>query len=603
MRSPKLVASALSLMAPLGLSRLAAVADAAPSQPLAPVGSVPSPPAGSVPNGQLPNGTPIQLSVVLRSSDAGGLEATARAVSTPGSSQYRHYLTPAQVQQRFGPPAGVTAAVDAYLSSHGLTLGPTVADGLVITATGTAGTVSGALHTGIMTYRERSGRITYRNTAQPQLPSAIAPQVAVVTGLDNSAQLQPHVKLPSSQPGSPATLPGSGTPAPRAVFGAATPCPAASNAGSAFTGYTADQLASSYGFASSYQSGLFGRGVTVALFELVGYSRQDLSQFERCYGIRTSVKTRKVSGGARIGSETIESELDIEGVVSLAPKAKVLVYEAPNSDSGVVAAYGAIASDNRAQVVSTSWGTCEPQSLSLISAENTAFEEMAAQGQSVVAAAGDSGSEDCLGTGGSSSLKVDDPGSQPWVTGVGGTDLTSAGFPPVEAVWNDGTGAGGGGISQFWQMPSWQAAPGVRNAYSTGAICGVVLTDCREVPDVAASASANNGYVIYCSAGSICKKIGRPWFAVGGTSAAAPLWAALLAVADQGLSSPIGFADPSLYAIAANSSTRNAFNDITAGDNDFTGTNGGRYPATSGFDLATGLGSPNGSALIPLLRG
>ena len=151
-------------------------------------------------------------------------------------------------------------------------------------------------------------------------------------------------------------------------------------------------------------------------------------------------------------------------------------------------------------------------------------------------------------------------------------------------------------------MPGYQSGPGVVNTYSSGVPCGS-SGYCREVPDVSASADPNNGYVIFCSEGFYCKLEGGGWFAAGGTSAAAPLWAALLAVADQGLGSPIGFVNPDLYAIAADASTSSAFNDITVGNNDFTGSHGGRYPATSGYDLATGLGTPNGTVLIPLLRG
>jgi subtilase family serine protease len=120
------------------------------------------------------------------------------------------------------------------------------------------------------------------------------------------------------------------------------------------------------------------------------------------------------------------------------------------------------------------------------------------------------------------------------------------------------------------------------------------------VPDVSASASPDNGYVEYCTVGSMCTSKG--WMAVGGTSASAPLWAALAALADQGLSRPVGFVNPLLYELAANPSDSNAFNDITTGNNDWTGTNGGLYPATARYDMATGLGTPNGSVLVPLLR-
>jgi subtilase family serine protease len=602
-RSPKLLASALSVMAPLALPRAVTAQTTAFSPPLAPVGAVPSPPADGVPIGALPSGTPIQLSVALRSSDPKGLFRTALAVSTPGSPEYRHYLTPAEVKQRFGPLPGATAAVDAYLSSHGLTLGPTLADGLIVTASGTAETVNGALHTGLMTYRQRSGRVVYANSSPPQMPSSVAPGVESVIGLDDAVQLHPQLSRSPRLRSPAATSLVSTISTSPAVEGAARPCAAATSAASAAGGYTADQLASAYGFVSSYQSHELGTGVTVGVFELAGYSKDDLRSFESCYGIKAKIATRNVDGGASLGSGTIEAELDIEGIASMAPKAKVLVYEAPNTDTGVLDAYGAMESDDKAKVVSTSWGICEFQAGQIAGQEEKIFAGMAAQGQSVVAAAGDTGSEDCYASDkGLSALEVDDPASQPFVTGVGGTNLTSVGSPPAESVWNDKSGAGGGGISQFWSMPSWQAGPGVVNSYSTGGLCGA-SGYCREVPDVSASADPNNGYIVFCSVSRLCKLSGGSWFEIGGTSAAAPLWSSLLALADQGLASPIGFANPALYSIATSGPPGNAFNDITAGHNDFTGTNGGRYPATANFDLASGWGSPIGTKLIPFLRG
>lgn len=600
-RSPTLLASALWLAAPVGLPRALTDATVASSTPLSPVGGVPSPPAGSVAAGALPSTTPIRLSVLLRSADPKGLEATALAVSTPGSAQYRKYLTPAEVEQRFGPSPGAIAGVDAYLSRHGFAIGPSLGDGLIVTATGTAGTVRGALHTGLTTYRQRSGRVTYLNTSPPQMPSAVAPGIQSIVGLDDSVQLHPQLsslRSQSSGPGSPARTVSTTT----TTSGGARPCGAASSTASSMGAYTADQLASAYGFNSAYQAGEFGKGITVGVFELAGFARGDLKQFETCYKIGPKLVRKKVDGGTSINSGTIEAELDIEGIASMAPKARILDYEAPNSLSGVIDAYGAMESDDLAQVVSTSWGVCEAQAGSLAFQENAIFQGMAAQGQSIVAAAGDTGSEDCYATGGSTARAVDDPGSQPFLTAVGGTDLTAAGPPPVETVWNDGSGAGGGGVSGLWSMPSWQFGPGVVNEFSSGSPCHVASGFCREVPDVSASADPANGYVMFCSVSRLCKTAGGGWFAIGGSSAAAPLWAALLAVADQGLGSPVGFVNPALYAIAATGSTRDAFNDVTAGDNDFTGTNGGRYPATGGFDLASGWGSPNGSRLIPLLR-
>jgi YVTN family beta-propeller protein len=193
-------------------------------------------------------------------------------------------------------------------------------------------------------------------------------------------------------------------------------------------------------------------------------------------------------------------------------------------------------------------------------------------------------------------LAVDDPASQPGVTGVGGTDLQWPLSGPVESAWDvpagaddagTSTGAGGGGISSVFPMPSYQA--GVVNSESSGTPCGAGAGGyCREVPDVSASADPYNGYVIYY-AGS--------WCVFGGTSAAAPLWAAVaaLAVTANGAVQPLGNINPDLYQFAAEG--YRDFTDITTGDTDFTTTNGGDYTAGPGYDMATGLGSPEASAL------
>jgi subtilase family serine protease len=213
-----------------------------------------------------------------------------------------------------------------------------------------------------------------------------------------------------------------------------------------------------------------------------------------------------------------------------------------------------------------------------LDAEDALFEQAAAQGQTVVAASGDAGSEDCTPDD-PARLAVDDPASQPYVTGVGGTALTFA-PAPAETVWNDASGAGGGGISQHWPMPAFQ-----RPAVASPAAGRCRADACRTVPDVAADASPANGYLVY---------INGHWAAIGGTSAAAPLWAALVALADASAiggctpATPLGFLNPALYGLAGS----DGFRDVTAGDNDYTGQAHGSYTAGPGYDLATGLGTP-----------
>jgi hypothetical protein len=169
-------------------------------------------------------------------------------------------------------------------------------------------------------------------------------------------------------------------------------------------------------------------------------------------------------------------------------------------------------------------------------------------------------------------------------------------------VWNGGVtiGASGGGVSSFWAMPSYQSANAsalhVIGPASSGSTCSARSGFCREVPDVSADADPATGYVIYWSGGGPTQ---NPWQVVGGTSGAAPAWAALIALANASSAcngAPIGFADPGLYNAAA-SAYGSDFHDPTSGTNDMTGTNGGQFAAGPGYDMATGLGSPNGSAL------
>jgi hypothetical protein len=323
--------------------------------------------------------------------------------------------------------------------------------------------------------------------------------------------------------------------------------------------------------------------------ELEPNSNSDINTYQSCYGTGTSVSYINVDGGAGTGAGAGEAALDIEDVIGLAPQSAIDVYRAPNSLLNLYDVYNAIVTANAEKVVSVSWGICEPVEGSLAGAENALFQEAAVQGQSVFAASGDSGSSDC----GGGSLAVDDPAGQPFVTGVGGTSLPSLGPPPAESVWNNGSGASGGGVSSFWTMPSYQSgAPAslhVINSTSSGAPCGAPAGSlCREVPDVAADSDPFTGLAIFH---------GGAWRRFGGTSAATPMFAALTALinASSGCGgTPVGFANPVLYGSAAGAYS-SEFNDVVSGSNDVSGS--GLYPSGLGYDMATGLGSPQGAQL------
>ena len=572
--------------------------------PFVRVGAAPHPPNAARALGSLPAAAKLHIDVVLQPRDPAALARFATNVSTPGSPLYRHYLARGQFPNVFGPTTTAVAAVEGVLRADGLQLGAISANHLSIPVTATAERLSKAFSTEFHRYEMPSGRIAFANSTAPLFPRSVAHLVQAVIGLDNLYVARPMGLV---------TAPKRPTPlvTPHVVTGGPQPCTAAIAGGTLYSSYTADQLASAYQFSSLYGAGDFGAGQTVAIFELAPNHTSDISSYQSCYATSASVSYVQVDGGSgAFGSGNgIEAALDIEDVIGLAPQANIDVYQGPNNGgSGPYDTYNAIVTADTAQVISTSWGLCEPSATaSLVTAESTLFEQAATQGQSIFAATGDSGSEDC--GSGSTTLAVDDPASQPYVTGVGGTTLTALGPPPTETVWNEsarGAGAGGGGISTYWTMPSYQAnAPSslnVINAHSSGSPCGAATGYCRQVPDVSADADPYSGYVIYYTGTGDNGNTG--WVGAGGTSAAAPLWAALMALinADSTCAGkPIGFANPALYGVAGSASYASAFQDITVGNNDYTGTNGGLYPAGTGYDMASGLGTPNASGLSRLL--
>ncbi len=546
------------------------------------------------------------------------------------------------------------ARTRAWLHAQHLATQPVLGDGLLLPVTGPVRQFEAAFRVKIARVRLAGGRLAWANQSPPELPSQLRRWVAAVAGLDSLHVLHPQLargaapdQVPhlAAQPALAAD--GGSVPGPRA-------CPAARTTRHV---YTAAWLATAYKFNPLYRAGDFGQHVTVALYELADYANQDIRSYEQCYQISPSVQRVRVLGGTSVAANpggTIEVTADIEVVAAMAPRASILVYEAPASRgaAAVLDNYGAIAQQDRAQVVSTSWGTCEPILGSrLIGIESQIFQEMSVQGQSMMAAAGDDGSVNCMPGKGMKvpnpafySLQVDDPGSQPFVTSVGGTEITRYGSPPVQSVWNQtpygqgfkapfdglpghpatspGNILGGGGISRMWKMPSWQVGFD-RSGNSSGKPCHAPRGhDCREVPDVSALAAQGaaaapgvrrtRGYVIYGTAGAFK---GSGWQTVGGTSLATPLWAALTALADhQRGDHRLGLLSPSLYRI--DRTDPKAFTDVRTGNNDYlargghpshyTCRYGGQrnkpcYHATKGYDMASGLGTPQASYLVAAL--
>ena len=587
------------------------------------VGNPPRLLPGLVKLGSVATSVQLHAEVALTPRNPAGLEQFVSAVSTPGSPQYRQFLTKGEFAARFGATAGTLSSLRAGLARLGLNPGAADPDGLFLPVSGSIGTFERALSIGFNRYRGPGGGTRFANTKAPQLPRALASSVRGILGLDN---LSPAVS--SAEPGLGASptassgSTGSGTtsfPAARALAasptGAAQPATTGPQACAAATNTndkTAAKLSTAYSINSLYGTGDLGAGVTVAIYELEPWaaSASDTAAFESCYGISTSVTYESVDGGPIAdgnGSDGLETQLDIDNVAELAPSANIIVYQGPNNldeahVNGPFDTYKQIIDDDTAKVISTSWGECEADmgfsGSDGAAAENTLFEQAASQGQTILAASGDYGSEGCDYQGSRTQLAVMDPASQPDVTGVGGTSLNNINTtPPTESAWN----GSGGGISSFWNMsdaPYQSSAPAglhVINANASATPCTASGTDCREVPDVSANASPSTPYAVYWDGA---------WTGVGGTSGAAPLWAGLVALADADTTcavTPVGMANPALYAIAGSSNYSSAFNDVTSGNNDVGNHHGGLYPAGTGYDMATGLGTPDAAGLLPRL--
>lgn len=576
----------------------------------------------------------VSGAVVLQPRDEAALTRFIAQVTDKHSPLFQQYLRPKSFAERFGPTPSTIAAVKSQLQASGLTVTNVARDGLILDFEAPASHVESAFRTGLERYRLANGSIGQARTAPVQVPAAIAKDVRAVVGLDTTVRLRPSgiLRAPRATRGTHAAA-QSGTfthPA-----GSPTPCADARDTAEQFGGLTDDQIANAYGVFGLYGAGDTGSGQHIAVYELEPFALSDLQTFDTCYfgatqaaSMLSRVSVKKVDGGQPSGPGEGEAILDIQDVSAFAPGANIDVYEAPNNTFGSLDEYAQIVNDDVDQIVTTSWGLCEQAvqqgSPGIQEAENLIFQQAAAQGQTVFSAAGDAGSNDCNASGKISPvtpvLSVDDPSSQPYVVATGGTTMDNATQPASEHVWNDGAewGAAGGGISESWPMPAWQLGsqvPGVNdaatvsaaNSFEAGdlgdpsyAFCasdnsaGPAEGGCRELPDVSANSDEFTGAItIYVD------EFGG-WTTIGGTSSAAPLWAAMLADVNASAtcqSNPatqngVGFANPLLYSVASNPTAYAAsFNDIKVGNNDPYGDSN-LFHAATGYDMASGLGTP-----------
>jgi kumamolisin len=471
-------------------------------------------------------------------------------------------VTRDEYEARYGADPEDVKRVEEFARANRLTVAGVNLSGRTVVLAGLADACGKAFQVDLGHYQ--CPEASYRGrTGSVYIPASLESVIVSVHGLDNRPQAQAHFRLAPSGPSN--TI--------------------QTNASTSIS-YTPLQIAKFYDF----PAGASGQGQTIGIIELGGgYTQSDLDSYFSALGISPapSVSAVSVDGaqnqptGDTSGPDT-EVMLDIEVAGAVAPQAKIAVYFAPNTDAGFLDAINQAVGDkqNNPSVISISWGgpesTWTAQSLQ---SYNNALQAASAVGVTVCLAAGDDGSTDGVTDG---LQHVDFPASSPFAIACGGTNLTGSGSTITsEVVWDDlpSGGATGGGVSETFPLPTWQAGAHVPPSVNSGHFVG------RGLPDVAGDAAPSTGYQVGVDGSNIV---------VGGTSAVAPLWAGLIACFNSSLKTPIGYFNPTLYQqIAADAGT---FRDITSGNN-------GSYKAGSGWDACTGWGSPIGAVILQALAG
>jgi len=497
--------------------------------------------------GHLPATQPMRLVLILPLRNQAALDDFLKEVYDTSSHSYRQFLTVEEFTARFGPSQEDYDAVIRFAGANGLTVVGTSRNRVNVDVMGSVASIENAFHLTMGLYQHPTeNRFFYAPDREPTLDLAV--QLWHIAGLDNYSIPQP-AGLHKNPKVKPNATTGSG--------------PSASFLGS-------DMRAAYYG-----GSTLTGSGQSLGLLEYYGTDLTDLNTYFSNIGQTNNVPITLLSTDGTStscvypGCDDTEQTLDMTQALGMAPGLSSLVMYVGSSDAAIFNAM-ATASPLNAQLSSSwTWSPADP------STDNPYFQEFAAQGQNLFQAAGDSGAW--------KSTSAIFPADDVYLTSVGGTDLqtSSAGGPwSSETAWVDG----GGGISpNKFAIPSWQT--------SAANGCSSCSKTYRNAPDV----SANANFTFYvCADQTACTAN-----SYGGTSFAAPMWAGYLALVNQQSvangNKAVGFINPSFYTIGAGSSYDTDFHDITIGSNG--------YSATTGYDLATGWGSPNGAGLINALAG
>jgi kumamolisin len=574
-----------------GTLRTVPVANAGPTANLAPTS-----------NGQLPtaatalaapvylgpaNGSEsAEVALDLRLPGEADLERYLVALSDPKSPDYRHFLSASQFGARFGLPLAQINSVVAWARSHGLTISASYEQRTALRVRGTLGQIAQLFGVRFASWYDPATKLTYHvPVGAAAVPAAIAASVDGISGLSSAPVRTSSGNATMVPAAAPASL--RSTPAAAAVPSGLSP------ASGGPRGFGPLDLAKAYDILPLYSAGLFGEGQTVAIVSFDTFLQADITEFDKQMAV-DGPPVQRISLGPKIsspGDGSGEVTLDIDVLRSVAPRAQILNFEAPNSsDIGFADMFDAIVQDGRADIATVSWGGCdEPDNVSDADRARTlhSLQAAAASGISVFVASGDWGAFTCwISDPSDQRQSVYWPSDSPYTIAVGGTNLQvrSDGTYYRESTWDDflSTSASGGGLNPSDPRPPWQKAPGVDNQFSNGH---------RQTPDVAAAGDPDTGYLVYQTPGD-----GSPaaWSVVGGTSGASPFWAGIMLLTRQLAQKEgvgrLGFIDPMLYSIASNNPANTVFHDITRGGNL-------AQQATPGWDYATGLGSPDVTAL------
>jgi kumamolisin len=508
----------------------------------------------------------IEVTVLVRPrSTSKGFAASAKEMGSL-SPKKRKYLSREEFAAAHGANQDDVEKVEEFAHEHNLTVVEVSLPRRSIKLSGTVADLSAAFGVYLANYEHTDG--IYRSrTGSIHVPHDLGDIVQGVFGFTNRPVAKPHFRRFKKQEG--ATHPHTNN-----------------------ASFTPNQIAQLYNFPSDVN----GQGQCIGIIELGGgYRTSDLKAYFGQLGIpKPKILAISVDHGHNhpTTSDSADGEvmLDIEVAGAVAPGAKIVVYFAPNTDQGFIDAITTAIHDarNKPSVISISWGGHESAwTAQSMQGMDQAFQEAASLGVTVCCAAGDDGSSD-IRVGQEQDdglLHADFPASSPFALGCGGTRLEGSGNTITkEVVWNEGRngGATGGGVSNVFGLPTWQSGAHVPPSANPGRHIG------RGVPDVAGDADLATGYII---------RVDGQQFSIGGTSAVAPLWAGLIALINQKLGHPLGYLNPVLYGLSANSGV---FHDITEGNNDIDG-NKGAYKAQNGWDACTGLGSPDGAKLVQAL--